>query len=172
MVLQPEDNSLRLITSMEERKTLLRKNGIQHLIVQPFNKEFSRLSAAEFVRDILVKKIGMKTLVIGYDHHFGRNREGSYKDLEEMALVFGFKLEEITKKVVDEVAVSSTKIRNNLMEGNISLANKLLGHDFMLTGEVVEGDRIGAGLGFPTANVRIDEPFKLIPKTWCLCGNG
>lgn len=164
MVLQPDDNNLKLITSMEERKILLRKNGIDHLIIQPFSKEFSRLSAIEFVRDILIAKIGMKTLVIGYDHHFGRNREGSYKDLEEMAPTYGFKLEEITKKVVDEVAVSSTKIRNHLLSGDIELANKLLGHDFMLSGEVVKGDQIGAGLGFPTANLKISEPFKLIPR--------
>jgi riboflavin kinase/FMN adenylyltransferase len=166
MVLQPEDNSLKLITSMDERKALLLKNGIDHLIIQPFSKEFSRLTAVEFVRDLLVEKIGMKTLVIGYDHHFGRNREGSYKDLEEMAPTFGFQLVEINKKVVDKVAVSSTKIRNYLLEGEIELANKLLGHEFVLSGEVVKGDQIGAGLGFPTANLKISEPFKLIP------GNG
>lgn len=164
MVLQPDDNNLRLITSMEERQVLLERHGVRHLIIQPFSKEFSRLSAVEFVRDVLVEKIGMKTLVIGYDHHFGRNREGSYKDLEEMAPAFGFQLEEITKKVVDEVAVSSTKIRKYLLEGEIELANKLLGHDFVLSGEVIEGDRIGAGLGFPTANLSISEPFKLIPQ--------
>ena len=164
MVLQPEDNGLKLITTMEERKTLLRKNSIDHLIIQPFSKEFSRLTAVEFVRDVLVEKIGMKTLVIGYDHHFGRNREGSYKDLEEMAPAYGFQLEEITKKVVDEVAVSSTKIRNHLLSGDIHLANKLLGHDFMLSGEVVKGDQIGAGLGFPTANLKMSDPYKLIPR--------
>lgn len=164
MVLQPEDNGLKLITTMEERKILLQKNGIEHLIIQPFSKEFSRLTAIEFVRDVLVEKIGMKTLVIGYDHHFGRNREGSYKDLEEMAPTYGFQLEEITKKVVDEVAVSSTKIRNHLLSGDIHLANKLLGHDFMLSGEVIKGDQIGAGLGFPTANLKIADPYKLIPR--------
>ncbi|TAH41343.1 MAG: bifunctional riboflavin kinase/FAD synthetase [Bacteroidetes bacterium] len=164
MVLQPEDNGLKLITTMEERKILLQKNGIEHLIIQPFSKEFSRLTAIEFVRDVLVEKIGMKTLVIGYDHHFGRNREGSYKDLEEMAPAYGFQLEEITKKVVDEVAVSSTKIRNHLLSGDIHLANKLLGHDFMLSGEVIKGDQIGAGLGFPTANLKIADPYKLIPR--------
>lgn len=164
MVLQPDDNNLKLITTMDERKTLLRNNGIDHLIIQPFSKEFSRLSAVEFVRDELVEKIGMKTLVIGYDHHFGRNREGSYKDLEEMAPAFGFQLEEITKKVVDEVAVSSTKIRNHLLGGDIEQANKLLGHDFMMSGDVIKGDQIGAGLGFPTANIKIVEPFKLIPR--------
>ncbi len=164
MVLQPDDNSLKLITSMDERKALLRKQGIHHLIIQPFSKEFSRLSAVEFVRDVLVGKIGMKTLVIGYDHHFGRNREGSYKDLEEMAPAFGFQLEEISRKMVDSVAVSSTKIRNHLMNGEIELANKLLGHDFVLSGMIVKGDKIGTDLGFPTANLEIEDPYKLIPR--------
>ncbi|HRH65164.1 MAG TPA: bifunctional riboflavin kinase/FAD synthetase [Bacteroidia bacterium] len=163
MVLQPDDNDLKLITTMEERKLLLEKNGINHLIIQPFNKEFSRISATEFVRDLLLGKMGMKTLVIGYDHHFGRNREGSYKELEEMALVYGFRLEEISRQVIDEVAVSSTKIRNALLVGDVASANKLLGHDFTLRGEVVKGDRIGTSLGFPTANIKIQESYKLIP---------
>jgi len=163
MVLQPDDNDLKLITTMEERKELLKKFGIDHLIIQPFSKEFSRTSAQEFVRDILLKKIGMDTLVIGYDHHFGRNREGSYKDLEEMSAVYGFHLEEIPEKVVDEVAVSSTKIRNALLNGDITSANHLLGHDFTITGNVIHGDKIGSELGFPTANIAVSENYKLIP---------
>ncbi len=126
MVLQPDDNDLKLISTMSEREELLRSFGIDHLIIQPFDKEFSRLSAVEFVRDELVNKIGMKTLVIGYDHHFGRNREGSYKDLEEMAPVFGFRLEEIPGQMINHVSVSSTKIRKALMAGNLSKANQFL----------------------------------------------
>lgn len=164
MVLQPDDSDLKLITTMEERTLLLEKNGIHHLIVQPFSKEFSRISATEFVRDVLLSKIGMKTLVIGYDHHFGRNREGSYKELEEMASMYGFRLEEISKQVIDEVAVSSTKIRKALLLGDVEAANKLLGHDFTLRGEVIQGDRIGTSLGFPTANIKIRESYKLIPE--------
>lgn len=164
MVLQPDDSDLKLITTMEERTLLLEKNGINHLIVQPFSKEFSRISATEFVRDVLLSKIGMKTLVIGYDHHFGRNREGSYKELEEMASMYGFRLEEISKQVIDEVAVSSTKIRKALLLGDVEAANKLLGHDFTLRGEVIKGDRIGTSLGFPTANIKIRESYKLIPE--------
>lgn len=164
MVLQPDDSDLKLITTMEERTLLLEKNGINHLIVQPFSKEFSRISATEFVRDVLLSKIGMKTLVIGYDHHFGRNREGSYKELEEMASMYGFRLEEISKQVIDEVAVSSTKIRKALLLGDVEAANKLLGHDFTLRGEVIQGDRIGTSLGFPTANIKIRESYKLIPE--------
>ena len=164
MVLQPDDSDLKLITTMEERTLLLEKNGIHQLIVQPFSKEFSRISATEFVRDVLLSKIGMKTLVIGYDHHFGRNREGSYKELEEMASMYGFRLEEISKQVIDEVAVSSTKIRKALLLGDVEAANKLLGHDFTLRGEVIKGDRIGTSLGFPTANIKIRESYKLIPE--------
>ncbi len=163
MVLQPEDNDLKLLTNLNEKEELLRSFGIDHLIVQPFNKEFSRISATEFVRDVLIKKIGTKTLVIGYDHHFGRNREGSYKDLEEMSVVYKFRLEEIPEQMINHIAVSSTKIRNALLEGDIKSANSLLEYDFHLEGIVIKGEQIGAGLGFPTANIHVQEPFKLIP---------
>ena len=165
MVLQPDDNNLKLLTTMNERIELLKKQGVDHLIIQPFDKEFSRQTAVEFVRDILVNKIGTKTLVIGYDHHFGRNREGSFKDLEEMSPIYGFRLEEIPKQVINEVAVSSTKIRNSLLTGDVKTANSLLGHDFTLSGKVVDGDKIGRTLGFPTANLAIAEQYKLIPGT-------
>lgn len=164
MVLQPDDNDLKLITTMSEREELLRSFGIDHLIIQPFDKEFSRISAIEFVRDQLANRIGMKTLVIGYDHHFGRNREGSYRDLEEWAPIYDFRLEEINEQVINDVAVSSTKIRKSLLEGDILSANKLLGHRFSLRGIVVEGDKIGRTLGFPTANLEIAEAYKLIPS--------
>ncbi|MBK7570632.1 MAG: bifunctional riboflavin kinase/FAD synthetase [Bacteroidia bacterium] len=163
MVLQPDDNDLKLITTMVEREELLRSFGIDHLIIQPFDKEFSRISATEFVRDQLMQKIGMKTLVIGYDHHFGRNREGSYKDLEEMAPVYGFRLEEINEQVINHIAVSSTKVRKALLEGDIDSANQLLGHRFSFRGKVVMGDKIGRTLGFPTANIEIPEAYKLVP---------
>ena len=165
MVLQPDDNNLKLLTTMAERIELLKKFGVDHLIIQPFDKTFSRQSAIEFVRDILVNKIGTKTLVIGYDHHFGRNREGSFKDLEELAPIYGFRLEEIPKQVINELAVSSTKIRNSLLTGDVKTANELLGHDFTLSGKVVDGDKIGRTLGFPTANISIAEAYKLIPAT-------
>lgn len=163
MVLQPDDNQLKLITTMHERELLLRTFGIDHLIIQPFDKEFSRMSAIEFVRDVLVNRIGMKTLVIGYDHHFGRNREGSYKDLEEMAPLYGFRLEEIPEQVVNEVAVSSTKIRTALLTGDVASAGKLLGHHFTITGKVGRGDQLGRTIGFPTANLSVTETYKLIP---------
>jgi riboflavin kinase/FMN adenylyltransferase len=163
MVLQPEDNDLKLITTMKEREELLRSFGIDHLIVQPFSKEFSRIDATHFVRDILINKIGTKTLVIGYDHHFGRNRQGSYKELEEMAPIYKFRLEEIQEQIVNHIAVSSTKIRTALLHGDIDTANSLLGHDFTLEGKVVKGQKLGKELGFPTANMEITENYKLIP---------
>jgi riboflavin kinase / FMN adenylyltransferase len=162
-VLQPDDNDLKLITTMEERITLLEKAGIDHLIIQPFDKEFSRISAVEFVRDLLIAKIGMKTLVIGYDHHFGRNREGSYKDLEEMSPVYNFRLEEIPEQIIDDMTVSSTKIRKALLSGDIETANHLLIHPFSFHGKVIHGDKIGRTIGFPTANIRIHDKSKLIP---------
>lgn len=163
MVLQPDDNDLKLITTMKEREELLRNFGIQHLIIQPFNKEFSRISATQFVRDVLINKIGTKTLVIGYDHHFGRNREGSYKDLEEMSSIYKYKLIEIHEQIINHIAVSSTKIREALLTGNIHAANTLLEHEFTLEGKVVKGEQMGKKLGFPTANIHVAEGYKLIP---------
>jgi riboflavin kinase/FMN adenylyltransferase len=163
LVLQPDDNDLKMITTMDERSALLEAYGVDNLIVQEFSQSFSRISAGEFVRDILVSRVGMKTLVIGHDHHFGRNREGSYRTLEELAPVYGFELEEIPEQVVNEVAVSSTKIRKALLAGNVTEAGDLMGHDFTLNGKVVEGDRLGQTLGFPTANLNIGDPYKLIP---------
>lgn len=163
LVLQPDDNDLKMITTLEERSRLLEEYGVDHLIIREFDTGFSRIGAVEFVRDILVGKIGMKTLVIGHDHHFGRNREGSYKTLEELAPVYGFDLEEIPEQVINEVAVSSTKIRKALLSGQVEEASVLMGHDFVISGRVVSGDRMGRSLGFPTANIRVDDPYKLIP---------
>ena len=163
LVLQPDDNDLKMISTLDERSDLLAEYGVDHLIIREFNTGFSRLGAMEFVRDILVNGIGMKTLVIGHDHHFGRNREGSYRTLEELAPVFGFKLEEIPEQVVNEVAVSSTKIRKALLAGQVEEANLLMGHDFMLSGMVVQGDKLGRKLGFPTANIEVLDRHKLIP---------
>jgi riboflavin kinase / FMN adenylyltransferase len=163
LVLQPDDNDLKMITTLEERSKLLEEYGIDHLIIREFDTGFSRIGAIEFVRDILVKQIGMKTLVIGHDHHFGRNREGSYRTLEELAPIYDFGLEEIPEQVINEMAVSSTKIRKALLSGQIAEANELMGHDFVLSGSVVTGDKMGRQLGFPTANIDIGDPYKLIP---------
>jgi riboflavin kinase/FMN adenylyltransferase len=163
LVLHPEDRSLKLLNTFEEKAELLKEQGIQHLIRIPFTKEFSQLSSEQFIQEILVKTIGTRKLVIGYDHHFGKNREGSFEQLKLDGPRYGFEVEEIPRQEVDHVAVSSTKIRRALEEGDIETANHFLGRPYSLTGRVVAGDKIGASIGFPTANIEIDTHYKLIP---------
>jgi riboflavin kinase/FMN adenylyltransferase len=163
MVLYPDDNELRLINTINERKKLLEEAGIDHLIIHPFSKEFSRLSSLDFVRNILVNQLNVNTLVIGYDHHFGRNREGSFEHLKEFGPLYGFEIEEIPAQEVQQVNVSSTKIRTSLIDGEINAANQFLGYSYTLNGTVIEGEQVGREIGFPTANIKIDEWYKLIP---------
>lgn len=163
MVLFPDDHGLQLLNTLEEKKTLLQKAGVHHLIIHPFSKEFSRLSSTEFVRDVLVNQIGVKKLVIGYDHHFGRNREGSINDLAELAPLYNFEVEQLPEQDVHDVAVSSTKIRTALLDGQVHIANEFLGYSYSLKGTVVEGHKLGRQLGFPTANLNVPEDYKLIP---------
>jgi riboflavin kinase/FMN adenylyltransferase len=163
LVLQP-DSDLKLITTIEEKAALLEEAGLDHLIFYPFTREFSRTSSLEFVRNILVNAIGAKKLVIGYDHHFGRNREGTFEHLKEFGPVYGFEVEEIPAEDVDDVKVSSTKIRAAILEGDVALANRYLNSTFMLSGFVVKGNRLGHTIGFPTANIELAESHKLIPK--------
>ncbi len=162
MVLQ-SDSDLKLINTIEEKTNLLAEAGIDHLIIQPFTKEFSRTTSLEFVRDVLVNQIGTKKLVIGYDHHFGRNREGSFEHLKEYGPLYGFDVEEIPAQDVDSVNVSSTKIRKAIGVGDIVVANEYLGHEFSLRGKVVHGEKIGRQLGYPTANIKVENRYKLIP---------
>ena len=164
MVLQ-KDNSLELINTIEERAELLKKTGLDYLIIHPFSKEFSRMTALEFVRDILVNQLNISKLIIGYDHHFGKNREGNIVQLTEYSHLYDFIVEEIPAQDIDEVSVSSTKVRKALAEGNLKTANNYLGYNFMLTGNVVNGKKLGGKIGFPTANIDIKESYKLIPKT-------
>ena len=164
MVLQ-KDNKILLLNTIEEKSGLLEKMGLDYLIIHPFSKEFSRLTALDFVRDILVNKLNTSRLIIGYDHHFGKNREGNIHQLKEYSLLYDFKVEEIPAQDIDDVSVSSTKIRIALKEGNLKTANKYLGYHYMLNGTVVSGKKLGGTIGFPTANLEIKEPYKLIPKT-------
>ena len=163
MVLFPDDNDLQLLSTQDEKTDLLSKYGIDHLVVIPFSKEFARLTSLEFVRDILVDKIGVKSLVIGYDHHFGRNREGSIEQLRELAPQFHFEVEEIPAQDIDHVNVSSTKIREALLNGEVETAKQYLGHAYSLQGTVVEGNKLGRTIGYPTANIEIGDKHKLIP---------
>ena len=164
MVLQ-EDNSLELINTIEERTHLLEKIGLDYLIINPFSVAFSRMSALAFVRDFLVNQLNISKLIIGYDHHFGKNREGNIVQLTEYSHLYGFTVEEIPAQDIDDVSVSSTKIRTALAEGNLHTANNYLGHPFMLSGTVVNGKQLGGKIGYPTANINIKETYKLIPKT-------
>jgi len=163
MVLFPDDNDLKLLNTIEERIDLLKKAGINNLIIQPFTKDFSRLSAVEFIRDVLVNQIGVNDLVIGYDHHFGKNREGSLEQLQECAPLYRFKVEEIPAKEVQQINVSSTKIRNSLLTGEIFAANQFLGYNYFIEGTVIEGEKIGRTIGFPTANIALNQNYKLLP---------
>lgn len=161
-VLQP-DLDLKLIHSQNEKIHSLKSTGLDHLIIHPFTLEFSRTKSLAFVRDILVRQIGAKRLVIGYDHHFGRNREGSFEHLKEYGPLYGFSVEEISAQDVDEVTVSSTKIRQAISEGAMETVRDYLGESFPLTGKVVEGERIGRQIGYPTANIQVEDPYKIIP---------
>jgi len=163
MVLYPEQNDLRLLNTIDERIEMIRDTGIDHLIIHPFSKEFSRTTSIDFVRDILVNQLGTSKLVIGYDHHFGRNREGSFEHLQEFAPLYGFEVEEIPAQDIQQINISSTKIRNALMNGEVNTATQFLCYDYQLSGKVVRGNQIGRKIGFPTANIEVDEWYKLIP---------
>ncbi len=163
MVLQ-KNSDLKLINTLSEKKELLKKTGLDHLIIHPFTKQFSRLTALEFVRDILVNKLKAKKVIIGYDHRFGRNRTADINDLKEFGNTYGFSVEEISAQELDKVTVSSTKIRKALEAGDISTANEYLDYQFMVSGTVVEGKAIGRTMKYPTANLNPTEDYKLIPQ--------
>lgn len=163
LVLHPEDNSLKVLNTFEEKAELLKEQGIHHLIRIPFTKEFSQLTSEQFIKKILVETIGTKKLVIGYDHHFGKNREGSFEQLKLNGPKYGFEVEEIPRQDVDHVGVSSTKIRKALDEGDIETATHFLGKPYSLTGRVVSGDKLGRLIGYPTANLEIEVKHKLVP---------
>lgn len=163
MVLQ-KDTNIKMINTIDERSQLLEDLGVDLLVVKKFTKEFSRLSAFDYVRDLLVNQLKAKRIIIGYDHHFGRNRAANIDDLREFGDTFDFKVIEISAQEIDEVAVSSTKIRKALQEGDLLTANSYLGYNFMLNGKVVKGKGRGKKLDFPTANLEIEETYKLVPK--------
>lgn len=162
-VLFPEDHGLQLLNTSSEKIELLAEEGLDHLIILPFTKEFSRLSSLEFIRDILIEKIGTKFLVIGYNHRFGKNREGSFSHLKEFAPTYGFEIMEISAQDLDEISVSSTKIREALSAGNVNLAGRFLGRNYAIEGTVVQGKQLGRTLGYPTANIKVSHELKLIP---------
>ena len=163
MVLQKE-SKIRLLNTINERIEIIKKTGIDHIVVEEFTKEFSRLTAFQFVKQLLVDKLKTNTIIIGYDHHFGKNRTANINDLKEFGKEFNFKVIEIPAQDINDVAVSSTKIRKAILKGDIITANKYLGYNFMLTGTVVKGKSLGNTINFPTANIKIEENYKIIPK--------
>lgn len=164
LVLYPEDNELKLITSIEEKAKLLESFGLDYLVILPFTKELSRITAFAFIRDILVKKLKISTIIIGYDHRFGKNREGSIVDIQKYADEFGYEVEQIPEQDINDCIVSSSQVRRALLSGDLEQANDFLGRPFSISGTVVSGNNKGTDLGFPTANVGDLDTFKLIPK--------
>jgi riboflavin kinase / FMN adenylyltransferase len=163
MILHPEDQNLKLITTMAEKAELLEKAGIDHLIITPFTRDFSNLSAEDYIQKVLIDKIGTRRIVVGYDHRFGKDRTGGLEELIEKGPIHGFEVLEIPEQDIHAIAVSSTQVRKAILAGEVSLAHEFLGYPFMITGKVVRGDQIGRSLGYPTANLFVEEAYKLIP---------
>lgn len=163
MVLQ-QSLDIKLINTIDERTALLAETGLNNLVIHPFTHAFSRLTALEYVRDILVNSLKAKKIIIGYDHRFGRNRTANIEDLKEFGKNYDFQVIEISAKELDDVAISSTKIRKALEAGDIETANNFLGYNFMISGEVVKGKAIGRTINYPTANLNLKEKYKLVPK--------
>jgi riboflavin kinase/FMN adenylyltransferase len=165
-IINPGSDGIKLLTTLEERCQILADLGIDAMVVIPFTRDFSLLTSEEFIRDIIYKKIGVKEFVIGFDHHFGRNREGTIETVQELGRELDFGVHVVSKREFDKGKISSTAIRNAISEeGNIKLANQLLGWTYRLTGTVIHGDKRGAKIGFPTANLKPEHPHKAIPKS-------
>ena len=164
MVLKPWDNSLKLLSTFPEKANLLEKHGVDHLVKIPFTKEFSQMSAEDYIRIILHDRLKTDRMIIGYDHRFGKDRTGGLEELKGFSSKYGYEVEEISRQDIDEIGVSSTKIRRALETGDVKLANQYLGREYTIGGMVVKGQQLGRTLGFPTANISIKENYKLIPS--------
>ncbi len=162
LVIHPDSKNLKFINTREKKYELLEKAGIDHLIEIQFTREFSKTTSFEFIKKYIVDGIGAKKLIIGYDHHFGRNRLGDFKELYDLGSTYGFDVEKVNAQSVNNINVSSTKIRKALEEGKIKKANQLLGYEYSITGKVVQGNKVGRKIGFPTANIDLEDQYKLI----------
>ena len=163
MVLQ-ENSEIKLLNTITEKIELLENMGIHNLVIHPFDETFSRLTAEDFVQTVLVEKFNIQKIIIGYDHRFGRNRTANIDDLIEYGIKYGFEVEQISVKEIDDISVSSTKIRTALSEGDMAKANNYLDYNYSLSGTVFQGKQLGRTIGFPTANIKIEEDYKLVPK--------
>jgi riboflavin kinase/FMN adenylyltransferase len=157
-------SSIKLLNTINEKSSLLEKMGLDNLVVHPFDKKFSNLSAEEFVKTILVDSFNIKKIIIGYDHRFGNNRAANIDDLISFGKKYDFEVEQISAQEIDSVSVSSTKIRDAITDGNMIVANEFLGYEYILSGKIITGKQLGRTIGFPTANIKIEENYKLIPK--------
>lgn len=164
MILHPEDETLKLINTIAEKTELIEQLGVDHLIITPFTRDFSNLSPADYIRQILIDKIGTCKIIIGYDHRFGKDRAGDFRLLQQHAPLYRYEIEEIPEQDIHDVAVSSTKVREALLKGDVKTAADFLGYPFQLHGQVIKGDQIGRKIGFPTANLLVEEKYKLIPS--------
>ena len=164
MILHPENSNLKLITTIDEKAELIEKLGVDHLIITPFTRDFSNLSAETYIQQVLVDKIGTKKIIIGFDHRFGKDRQGNLAELQKHASQYCYEVEEIPEQDIHEVKVSSTQIRDSLICGDVETAEDFLSFPFFLTGKVIKGDRLGRQMGFPTANLLVEETYKLIPS--------
>lgn len=164
LVLYPDDNQLKLITTISEKASILEELGLDYLIVQPFTKELSRLSPYQYIKEILSESLSVSTLIIGYDHRFGKNREGSIKEIKRYSKEFHFEVEQIPEQDIDDCKVSSSQVRKALLSGDLELANNLLCRAYSMCGTVVDGNKLGTKIGFPTANIDLKDAYKLIPK--------
>ncbi len=164
MIIDPENQDLKLINTIKEKAEILANLGIDHLIITPFTRDFSNLSPAEYIQNILVDTIGTKQIIVGYDHRFGKDRKGGMAELVALSQTYQYNIEEIPEQDINDVAVSSTKIRKALLAGDVALAATYLGYYFSISGPVIKGDKIGRTIGFPTANIFVEETYKLIPS--------
>lgn len=170
LVVDPQNTNIKLLSSIEEKAKKILEMGIDYVLVLSFTHEISQYSPREFVNEILVKKLNVQCMVVGYDHRFGKNRSGGFQELTTLASEFNFDVKEIDASEIEEIAVSSTRIRKALSSGNLTSANELLGRPYTLSGTVVQGKQLGRQLGYPTANIQIDEPNKLIPPNGVYIG--
>ena len=163
-VIYPDDQELRLIHTLDEKIDVLRDTGLHNLVIHKFTKEFSRIKSTSFIRDILVSKLNMRHMVVGFNHHFGKNREGTFDNLLELSNLYDFQIEKIDPQNIDEITVSSTKIRLAILEGDFKKVNAYLSNNFSIIGKVVQGNKIGTSIGFPTANIKMELQHKILPK--------
>ncbi|QQR97479.1 MAG: bifunctional riboflavin kinase/FAD synthetase [Sphingobacteriales bacterium] len=165
LILHPEDNTLKLITTIDEKIELLEGLGLQNLVILPFSNDLANLEAEDYIKNILIKYFNPSYICVGYDHKFGKGRTGDYHLLEQLKDKYQYQLEEIPAQTIDEISVSSTKVRKALLEGNIKIANQFLSHPFSIKSKVIHGNKVGRLLGFPTANIDVADEHKLIPAS-------